>query len=197
MGDARRTWACSWGRAGAAWRESRRRTHRLQWSEWSSCTRTCVAWRWGCTRLHLHHETLQASVAGSMKFWYGSGCGSTDPYLWLMDTDADPVIFVSDLQGVYKNLFCSKFFCLLRYMYFLKVHLHRFPKIKSHKEVTKLQESMFFLLFLLDDNDRLIRIHIFANGSGCGSGRPKNICILLLQSFLWPHIILWRIFFQS
>jgi hypothetical protein len=38
---------------------------------------------------------------GYKKFWYGSGCGSADPYLWLMDPDQDqdrdPVIFVSDL----------------------------------------------------------------------------------------------------
>ncbi len=36
-----------------------------------------------------------------MKFWYGSDCGfGPDP-----DTDADPAIFVSDLQGVNKKLF--------------------------------------------------------------------------------------------
>ncbi len=35
---------------------------------------------------------------GSMKFWYGSG--SADPYLWIMDSDPDPTIFVSDLQDV-------------------------------------------------------------------------------------------------
>ncbi len=34
--------------------------------------------------------------------------------------------------------------------YFLKLHLHHFSKIKSHKEVTKQQESRFFLLFLFD-----------------------------------------------
>ncbi len=39
----------------------------------------------------------------------------------------------------------------------MKVHLHNFPKIKSPKEVTKLQELRFFLLFLLAD--RRIRIH--------------------------------------
>jgi hypothetical protein len=54
--------------------------------------------------------------------------------------DPDPAIFVSDLQNC------------------LKVHLHNFSKIKSHKEFTKQWESMFFLLFLLDD--RRIRIRI-------------------------------------
>ncbi len=27
---------------------------------------------------------------GSVTFWYGTGCGSSDPYLWLTDPDADP-----------------------------------------------------------------------------------------------------------
>jgi hypothetical protein len=35
--------------------------------------------------------------------------------------------------------------------YFLKIHLLHFSKIKSHKEVTKQKESMFFFLFLFDD----------------------------------------------
>ncbi len=36
-----------------------------------------------------------------------------------------------------------------------------FSKIKSHKEVSKQQETMFFLLFLLDDRRIRIKIHIF------------------------------------
>jgi hypothetical protein len=68
-----------------------------------------------------------------MTFWLGSGCGfGPDP-----DPDADPAIFVSYLQDVNKNVF---------------------SKVKSHKEVSKQQESMFFLLLLLDD--RKIRIRI-------------------------------------
>jgi hypothetical protein len=54
--------------------------------------------------------------------------------------------------------------------YFLKVHLHHFSKIKSHKEVTKHLESRLFLLCFLKKE-----------GSGAGSvplanrsGRPKN-----------------------
>jgi hypothetical protein len=62
-----------------------------------------------------------SQFCGSMQFWYGSG--SADPYLWLMDPDPDPAIFVSDLQ-----LFAH---------YFLKVHLHHFSKTKRNKEVTK------------------------------------------------------------
>ncbi len=57
-----------------------------------------------------------------------------------------------NLQDVKK-----KVFCLLPY--FLKVHLYRFSKIKSQKksQVTKQKESMFFLLFFLDDRRIWIR----------------------------------------
>jgi hypothetical protein len=70
---------------------------------------------------------------GSMNFWGGSGSGSADPYFLLMVPDADPAIFVSDLQDVNKSLFFPSFFAY----YFLKVHLYHFSKIKSHKEVKK------------------------------------------------------------
>ncbi len=69
----------------------------------------------------------------SVKFWHGSGF--LDPYLWLVDPDADPdpAIFVSDLKDVKKLFF---FIGLFAYYYF-KVHLHHFSMIKSHKEVAK------------------------------------------------------------
>ncbi len=71
-------------------------------------------------------QTTCAQCYGSMKFWYGSRSGSADPYLWLIDPDADPdpSIFVSDLQDI------NKIFCLL---FFLKVHLHHFSKVKSQR----------------------------------------------------------------
>ncbi len=36
-------------------------------------------------------KPVGAQCSGSMTFWYGSGCGSgsSDPYLWLTDPDAD------------------------------------------------------------------------------------------------------------
>jgi len=50
------------------------------------------------------------------------------------DADPDTAIFVSDLQEVNKKLFL--FLGFFAYC-FLKVHLHHFSKIRSHKEVTK------------------------------------------------------------
>jgi hypothetical protein len=57
------------------------------------------------------------------------------------DSVSDPAIFVIDLQDANKKTNLKKIFSAF---YFLKEHLHNFSKIKSQKEVTKLQESTFF-----------------------------------------------------
>jgi hypothetical protein len=49
------------------------------------------------------------------------------------DPNPDPAIFIVDLQDANKKQTKKSFFAF----YFLKVHLHRFSKIKSQKEVTK------------------------------------------------------------
>jgi hypothetical protein len=67
-------------------------------------------------------------------------------------TDPDPAIFVSDLKDGNNKFVFSKFFYLLLF----EATFTSFSQIKSHKEVTKQQESRFFLLFLL--GDRRIRI---------------------------------------
>ncbi len=114
---------------------------------------------------------------GSMKFWYGSG--SADPYPWQMDPDADPdpAIFVSDLQEANKKL------SFLAY-YFLKVHLHHFSMIKSHKEVTKQygrnQRFSYYFCLMIEGGSGYGSVSL-TNGSGCGSGRPKNIWILRIR----------------
>jgi len=73
------------------------------------------------------------------------------------DPDADPAIFVIDIQDANKNPIFKKSSTAF---YFLKAHLHHFSTIKSPKEVTKQYESWFFLLFLLDDRRIRIRIRI-------------------------------------
>jgi hypothetical protein len=74
-------------------------------------------------------------------------CNVPDPGHFGVDPDPDPAIFGIDLQDANKKLILKK----VSAHYFLKVHLHHFSKIKSPKEITKQQESRFFLLFLLDD----------------------------------------------
>jgi hypothetical protein len=86
------------------------------------------------------------------------------------DPDADPAIFICDLQNVNKK----KVFCLL----LLEVHL--LYKIKSHKEVTKQKES----IFLLDDRRIRIRISVsLTNGSGSATLFLGNFCKPLFYRF--------------
>ncbi len=92
---------------------------------------------------------------GSMTFWGGSGSGSADPCLWLMDLD--PAIFVTDLQDAIKKLIFSA-------NYFLKLHLHNFSKIKSQKESQNSRNQGFSYYFCM-----IIE--------GSGSARPKNMWI--------------------
>jgi hypothetical protein len=74
------------------------------------------------------------------------------------DSDSNPAIFVSDLQDFNKKFFYLSVFAF----YFLKVHLHHIIKIKNFKslKITKQLESVFFLLFLLDDRRIRIRSRI-------------------------------------
>ncbi len=60
-----------------------------------------------------HCRMYSKQCCGSMTFWCGSGSGSADPSLWLMDPDPDPAIFVVNLQDANKNKWKKKFFCLL------------------------------------------------------------------------------------
>jgi hypothetical protein len=84
------------------------------------------------------------------------------------DLDLDPAIFVIDFRDVNKKKILLKKF-LFAY-YFLKVHLHRFSKIKSKKSHETVI-SRFFILFLLDDRRPQ------TNGPRSGSRRPKTIWI--------------------
>ncbi len=59
---------------------------------------------------------LLKQCCGSMTFWRrsGSGSGSADPCLWLMDPDPDPAIFSSlTFRMPIKNIFSKMFLCLL------------------------------------------------------------------------------------
>jgi hypothetical protein len=68
--------------------------------------------------------------------------------------DPDTAVFVIALQDANKELLFIQDILLIT---FLKLHLHHFSKIKSHKEVTKQWESRFFLLFSVDDRRIPIR----------------------------------------
>ncbi len=96
-------------------------------------------------RIQEHGNRPKFQCCGSMTFWGGSGSGSSDPCLWLMDPDSDPAIFVIDLQDVSKKLiFEHNFFCLLLF----EATLTSFFKDKKSKRVTKYNKPGFLPAFL-------------------------------------------------
>jgi hypothetical protein len=89
------------------------------------------------------------------------------------DWETDPAIFVINLRDANKKLTLKKSFSY----YFLKVHLHHFPKMKSPKEVrnSRYQGSDYFLL----DDGRMIE------GSGSGSIPLTNGSGLFFQLLIF------------
>ncbi len=100
---------------------------------------------------------------GSMKFLYGSGCGSGSCYFRQWPSRRQ-----------------QKFFLLITY--FLKVHLHHFSKIKCHKEVKKRNQWRYFCS--TTEGSGSISL---TNGSGFGSGRTRNIWILRIRIRIRIH----------
>ncbi len=110
-----------------------------------------------------------------MTFWGGSGSGSADPCLWLMDPDPDSdpdsdpdpgsgsCYFRQWTSMPAKNKFFNSIFSAY---YFLKLHLHHFSKIKSQKESLNSRNQSFSYYFCM-----------MIEGSGSGSGRPQNTWI--------------------
>jgi hypothetical protein len=93
---------------------------------------------------------------GSMTFWWGSGSGSADPYLWLMDlypeSDPDPAIFITDLQDANKKLILKKLFCILLFE-------GTFTSFFKNKKVKKKSQSQgFSYYFCLMQGSRRIWI---------------------------------------
>ncbi len=133
-------------------------------NSWKQCSRSGFAWIWlSWIRIRFRNADPDPGARKFTKFNKGAWIpafqrGSctfigrfVDPLNF--STDPDPRFHTFD-----KNiLFFPSFFAC----YFLKVHLHHFSKIKSHKEVTKPTDSRFFLQFLLEDRRIRIRIRTF------------------------------------
>ncbi len=112
-----------------------------------------------------------------MTFWGGSG--SSDPCFWQVDSDPDPAIFVIDLQDASKKLIFNKIFSAY---YFLKVHLHHFPKIKSQKESQNRRNqgfSYYFCMMIEGSGSGSIPL---TSVSGSGSRRHKNMWIRWIRN---------------
>ncbi len=119
-------------------------------------------------------EKYQCS--GCMTFWCGSGSGSADPCLWLMDPDpdSDPAIFVIDLQDASKKLiFLHNFFCLLLF----EGTFTLFFKDKKSKIVGFKIFLIIFAWWKKDPDPGGQKTRGSGSGFGSGSGTLKNTLI--------------------
>jgi hypothetical protein len=81
-----------------------------------------------------------------MAFWCGSGSGSgsADPCLWLMELDPDLAIFVIDFQDANKKLLNKKRYLLItigRYIYII------FKDKKSKRNLKAVGIKVFLISF--------------------------------------------------
>ncbi len=115
------------------------------------------SWRRSSNSFAPRYRTRAASVA--------------DP--WHFGEDPDPGFRHWPSRCKQKTNFLTQFFCLL----FLKVHLHHFSKIKSHKESQNSRNqgfSYYFCMMIEGSGSGTIPL---TSGSGSGSGKPKNMWI--------------------
>ncbi len=106
-----------------------------------------------------------------MTFWWGSGSGwgSADPCLWLMDPVPDPAVVI-DLQDANKKLIKKKVFLLITFWRYIYIILKRW-KVKKKSQNSRNQVFSYFFGLLIEGSIPLV------SGSGSGSRRPKNIRI--------------------
>ncbi len=111
-----------------------------------------------------------------MTLWCGSGSGSADPCLWLMDQD--PAVFVMDPQDANKKLLITNLKKSFSAYYFLKVHLHHFSKInvKKTSQNTRNQGFSYYLCLMIEESGSVSGLGSIplTNWSGSKSRRPKN-----------------------
>ncbi len=119
------------------------------------------------------HTTFQ-QCCGSMTFWRGSGSGSgsAEPCLWLMDPD--PAIFIIDLTmpANKKLIFLFYFFCLLLFEGTFTSFL-----IKSQKDSQNSRNQGFSYYFCMMIEESRSESGSIPLTNGSGSRRPKNMWI--------------------
>ncbi len=101
----------------------------------------------------IHDILVWIRIRGSMPLTNGSGFGSGSCYFCHWPSRCQQ-----------KTNFLTQFFLLC---YFLKVHLHYFWKIKSHKESqnSRIQGFSYYFCMMIEGS---------GSGFRAGSGRPKN-----------------------
>ncbi len=128
----------------------------------------------GTGTVSLSNSIKQSRIqcCGFMAFWCGSGSGSADPCLWLMDPDPDPAIFVIDLQDANKKLIKKKSFFDYLFWRYINIIFKDKKSKRSHKAV-----GIKIYLTIFDCWGSGFGSIPLPNGSGSGSRRPKNMWI--------------------
>ncbi len=120
------------------------------WHVWIARTLVTVAWdyfplvfiyrtlenNYWLAGVHQRCVTYAKQCWGPVTFWFWSGCGSgsSDPYLWLKNPDADQ----GGPQNYESGSGCG---------FVTLVHLLHSSKIKSHEEVTNSRNQVFLIIF--------------------------------------------------
>ncbi len=122
---------------------------------------------------------------GSMTFWGGSGSGSADPCLWLMDPDSDPDPESGSFYFRHwpsrcqqKTNFLTQFFLRMTFWSYIYIILQRKKFKKSHK-IVGIKVFSYYFCMMIEGSGSGSRA-----GSGSipltswsGSWRPKNTWI--------------------
>ncbi len=133
------------------------------------------------------HMRSGIQCCGSMTFWGGSGSGSADPCLRLMDPDSDPDPGSGSWYFRQWPSRCQQKtnFLTQSAYYFLKLHLHYFSKIKSQKDSldSRNQSFSYYFCMMIEGSGSGSTAGsgsgsiALTSGSVSGSGRPKNTWI--------------------
>ncbi len=126
-------------------------------------------------------DTTEYQCCGSMTFWCGSGSGSADPCLWLIDqdpdSDADPSIFIIDLQDAnQKIIFLTKFFCRLLFEGTF-TSFFKGKKVKKKSQNSRNEGFPDYFCLMIEGSRPGSGSIPLTNGSGSGTRRPKNTWI--------------------
>ncbi len=135
-----------------------------------------------CTEvLWIRDILVQIQIHGSVPLTYGSGS----------EFGSGTCFIVSGWQDANKKYgFISKFFKVFfaYYRYFLMIHLHKFPQIKSlqkKSQDSRNQGFSYFFFLLMEGSGSGSRSDSLQNKNGSGSGPSKNIRIQIHNTAAW------------
>ncbi len=145
--------------------------------------------------IHQKKKSVNWILSFRKKYWKKSSFGAVlrirdilvririRTYLWLIDPDPNPAIFVSDLQDANKKLFCFlSFFLLINFRMYTYIIFQRWEVIKNSLNIRNQGFSSFFCLLMEGFGSEQINYLSW-------SRRHKNILILWIRIRLQNTVI--------